>query len=168
MSDEELAPKLTQLSSAFPAPAPRIEDHVMIFHADCGGIVVGELGKPLKCAECGQQMTAFISAAQESRLRQLARGARGAAMTRIREHRGQLDDSMATVRAFSGTRAELCEVIRASLEPFCRKFTDEQLKVEPYHYDARIDWDTYLISIEGYGVWGMADGPLREDDKLQA
>jgi hypothetical protein len=66
MSDEELALKLTQLASAFPAPAPRIEDHVMIFHADCGGIVVGELGKPLKCAECGVEMTAFISAAQEA------------------------------------------------------------------------------------------------------
>jgi hypothetical protein len=84
-------------------------------------------------------------------------------MTRIREHRGSLDDSMATVREFSGTRAELCEIIRASWEPCCPSFTAKQLKVRPYHYDARIGWDTYLISIDGYGVWGMADGTLACD-----
>jgi hypothetical protein len=46
--------------------APRLEDHVMIFHAQCGGIVTGELGKPLTCAECGKEMTAFVSADEET------------------------------------------------------------------------------------------------------
>jgi hypothetical protein len=34
---------------------PRLQDHVRIFHADCGGIVIGPLDN-LTCAECGQGM----------------------------------------------------------------------------------------------------------------
>jgi hypothetical protein len=32
-----------------------------MFHAECGGIVVGVLGEPLRCAECGTVMAAFVS-----------------------------------------------------------------------------------------------------------
>jgi serine/threonine protein kinase len=36
----------------------------------------------------------------------------------------------------------------------------EQISIEPYCFDKRTGWDTYLICIEGYGVWGMANGPI--------
>lgn len=49
------------------APLPRLEDHVRMFHAACGGIVVGPLDD-LVCAECGEQMMAFVSAAEENML----------------------------------------------------------------------------------------------------
>ena len=39
---------------------PRIEDHVMIFHAGCGGIVVGPL-TAMVCAECDLPMVALVN-----------------------------------------------------------------------------------------------------------
>jgi hypothetical protein len=68
MSDEQLARKLAELARAFPTPAVRLENHLLIFHAECGGMVGGELGKPLLCAECGKEMTAFVSAKEEAQL----------------------------------------------------------------------------------------------------
>lgn len=78
---------------------------------------------------------------------------------KVREHRGGLAESMETVREVKD-RAELLGIIQESLRPFGRFVKPEQLRVEPYGYDGRIGWDTHLISIDGYGVWGMADGPL--------
>lgn len=81
-------------------------------------------------------------------------------MTKVREHRGHLDDSMATVREVQD-RGELLAIIQGQLQAFHVDVKDEQLHVEPYGgIDERIGWDTYLITIDGYGVWGMADGPL--------
>lgn len=81
-------------------------------------------------------------------------------MTRIREHRGSLYESLKTMRAVNGSREDLFAIVQKSLEPFGRALTPDLLTVSKYHWDARIGWDTHLITIEGYGVWGMADGPL--------
>lgn len=78
---------------------------------------------------------------------------------KVREHRGLLSESMATVREVKD-RDELLAIIREHLRPFGVEVEPAQLCIEPYTYDGRIGWDTYLISIDGYGVWGMADGPL--------
>jgi hypothetical protein len=78
---------------------------------------------------------------------------------KVREHRGNLADSMRTVREVSG-REELLAFIRATLAPFGALVEPEHVKVEPYGRDERIGWNTHLIWIEGYGVWGMADGPI--------
>jgi hypothetical protein len=32
--------------------------------------------------------------------------------------------------------------------------------LERYCFDDRIGWETYLICIEGHGVWGMSNGPI--------
>ena len=80
-------------------------------------------------------------------------------MTLVREHRGSLADSMETVRPVRD-RDELVAVIRESLAPFGCVVDEAQIDVEPYCVDSRIGWDTYLISIKNYGVWGMANGPL--------
>jgi len=80
-------------------------------------------------------------------------------MTLIRNHRGGLDESLQTVREV-GDRVELLEIIRKELRPFGVSLEPEALHIEPYGYDGRIDWDTYLITIDGYGVWGMSKGPL--------
>lgn len=50
-------------------PKIKIEDHVLMFHANCGGIVTGVLGEPLICAECGREMTAFVAASEEASVR---------------------------------------------------------------------------------------------------
>jgi hypothetical protein len=49
------------------ANPPRLEDHVRMFHANCGGIVTGPLDD-LTCAECGQTMDAFVTSAEENAL----------------------------------------------------------------------------------------------------
>lgn len=66
---------------------------------------------------------------------------------------------MATVREIQD-RAELVRIIQEQLRPYGREVKSEQVQVEPYTYDDRIGWDTHLITIDGYGVWGMANGPL--------
>jgi hypothetical protein len=79
---------------------------------------------------------------------------------KVREHRGSLADSMRTVREVAG-REELFTVIRETLAPFGVLLQPEQITVKPYGgRDERIGWDTHLISVQGYGVWGMADGPI--------
>jgi hypothetical protein len=39
----------------------RIEDYVLMFQAQCGGLVTGELGRKLICAECKAEMRFFAS-----------------------------------------------------------------------------------------------------------
>jgi hypothetical protein len=77
----------------------------------------------------------------------------------VREHRGLLTESMETVREVKD-RQELLELIRDQLAPFSLDVKVDQLQVKPYIFDSRIGWDTHLITIDGYGVWGMSDGPL--------
>jgi len=45
-----------------------LEDYVRFFHANCGGIVVGSVETgAFRCAECGQEMTAFVSPKEETK-----------------------------------------------------------------------------------------------------
>jgi hypothetical protein len=57
-----------------PAAAWRLEEHARLFHAGCGGIVVGPLDD-LVCAECGKPMTAFLSPAEVDELQDRRAGA---------------------------------------------------------------------------------------------
>ena len=77
----------------------------------------------------------------------------------IREHRGGLAESMKTARPVRD-RDELAAVVRKSL-PFGHTIETRQITVEPYCFDDRMGWDTYLICIEGCGgIWGLANGPI--------
>ena len=49
-------------------PPLRFENLMTMFHADCGGVVIGELGGMLICAECGKEMVAFVSSDQRSEI----------------------------------------------------------------------------------------------------
>jgi hypothetical protein len=83
-------------------------------------------------------------------------------MTRVREHRGSLVDSMNTLAAVADREA-LIALMRDSFANFPTFVLDpEKVKVSPYFgRDDRINWDqTYIVEIEGYGVWGFTDGPL--------
>lgn len=82
-------------------------------------------------------------------------------MTKIREHRGSLSDAMETVfevEDFAG----LVEHMKRSLQPFGMIVVPEKVKVEQYAWDGRIGWDTYIVTLTGYGVWGFTNGPLRQ------
>jgi hypothetical protein len=76
---------------------------------------------------------------------------------KFRFHRGSLEDSLATVVEV-GSMAELRAVIEKEWGLICPT-GDEPLSVEPYGYDARIDWDTHLV-LWKYQPVGFLNGPL--------
>jgi len=76
-------------------------------------------------------------------------------MTQIRRNRRTLDESMETVETIRGFD-HLMELIRAD-EP---RITADQVHLHRYGYDRRINWDTWLIEVEGRIPWGMANGPI--------
>lgn len=59
---------------------------------------------------------------------------------------------------------------RQDLETHCRRLLEpygvpvNELTIKPYCYDERIDWDTHMVSVAGYGVIGFTDGPLKEKE----
>ena len=82
---------------------------------------------------------------------------------KFREHRGMLDDSMKTVVDVAD-RAALVSLLQTQLQLCGFAFNDEDLKIEPYGYDKRIDWNTHIVTIKGYGVIGFTDGPVSKSE----
>jgi len=79
---------------------------------------------------------------------------------KIREHRRILKDSMDTVLEIDNSLDSIVDVINKSLSPYNIIVTPDMVNIEKYCYDYRIDWDTHLITIKGYGVFGMTDGNI--------
>ncbi len=79
--------------------------------------------------------------------------------TKFREHRGGLAESLETTVEVQ-TKAELAAHMRSKISPFGFFFEDDDLTVEPYGFDDRIGWDTYIVQIDGYGVAGFTNGAL--------
>lgn len=82
-------------------------------------------------------------------------------MAKYRDHRGGLAESLATMVVVD-SRAELVEYLRRALSPFFVSVTPDKVKILPYCVDARIGWDTHIVTIDGYGVAGFTDGPLED------
>jgi hypothetical protein len=78
---------------------------------------------------------------------------------KLREHRGLLADSMETVIEIEQTHDALTSSIRDSILDFWN-IEKEKIIVKPYGYDDRIKWNTYIVIIEGHGVYGFIDRPL--------
>ncbi len=80
---------------------------------------------------------------------------------KFRPHRGSLPDSLAETVELESMTALVEYLNKTSL--WLVKL--ETLKVKQYCYDARIGWDTYLIT-DGIGVLGFTDGnPLLLEEK---
>jgi hypothetical protein len=62
---------------------------------------------------------------------------------KYRRQRGSLRDSMATMIEIEPTIGALAFVLEAP---------PSAIAVEPYIYDKRTDWDTYLVCVEGMAV----------------
>ena len=72
---------------------------------------------------------------------------------KFREHRGGLAESMETVVELN-TRKEFCDHIGK----IARKFVPEgefTIRFQEYSFDTRINWDTWLVILDGYGPIGM-------------
>lgn len=82
---------------------------------------------------------------------------------KFRFHRGLLADSMTTVVEIPPTIEALCDLLAAEFR--CFPSTPKiggHVHVEAYAYDRRIDWHTYIVTLDGYGVVGFTDGRLQE------
>ncbi len=79
---------------------------------------------------------------------------------KFREHRGALSAALSTTVELPATRAALAEYCTKLLRPFNYPCGAADLCIEPYGYDERIDWDTHIVTLQGYGVLGFTDGPV--------
>lgn len=78
---------------------------------------------------------------------------------KVREHRGSIQESMETCVEIHPTMDALVKVITESLSDMwvTKKV---KVKVEPYMYDTRTGWDTHIVTVKGWGIFGFTDGPL--------
>ncbi len=74
---------------------------------------------------------------------------------RVREHAGTLVDSLTTVFNID-TKKELLDEIN---ERMGLHLELDDIAFVYQGTDSRIHWDTYLVSVRGYGVFGYTDGP---------
>lgn len=77
---------------------------------------------------------------------------------KFREHRGGLSESM-------GTTVELDtkEDFLKHIEKLARQIVpkdDFTVSFEQYAFDSRINWNTWIVMLEGHGVLGIMDGPI--------
>ena len=83
---------------------------------------------------------------------------------KIREHRGSLAESMETVCEIEPTLEAVVDHMHADKgwPGLYAKVTPETVRVEKYGSgtDPRIGWNTHIVTIEGYGVYGFTDGPI--------
>jgi hypothetical protein len=80
---------------------------------------------------------------------------------KYRPQRGSLDVSMAEVVEVSGMDELLAAMLRGmeGWYPLDHRPSRSNVTVEPYGFDDRIGWDTYLVCASGH-AWGFTDGPL--------
>jgi len=83
-----------------------------------------------------------------------------------RDHRGSLAKSMETVREVNSFN-ELKEYLEKEWENSYKGIhkTVEEIKIEPYSYDKRIDWNTYIVTIrvtgeDNFWVAGFTNGMI--------
>ncbi len=69
---------------------------------------------------------------------------------------------MQTVIEIQPTLEALFTVINRELSCYEVVVMLNQIHVEPYCFDSRINWDTYIVTVDGYGVYGFTNGPLKE------
>ncbi len=76
----------------------------------------------------------------------------------FRPHRGLLDDAMKEVIEFH-TKADLIKHIDQELSCFKHdyKIDDTTVEIKPYGYDKRIGWDTNIVTLKDYGVFGFTN-----------
>lgn len=91
---------------------------------------------------------------------------------KLRQHRGGFEESMQTVIEIEPTKAAVLQAIKdLSLIGFPTATNPDQVTVEPYtfgayndSYDPRNGWNTHIVTVEGWGVFGFTDGPLNPAD----
>jgi hypothetical protein len=73
----------------------------------------------------------------------------------FRMHRGGLKEAMKTVQPVKS----LDEIYEIS--GIAQYGIENKLKINHYCFDSRINWDTYIVTCEGFGVIGFTNGDLK-------
>ena len=76
-------------------------------------------------------------------------------MFKFREQRRLLVESMETVKTFK-SKKDLIKHLKKIWGPFRIKVTKKNLKIEPYYFDKRINWNTHIVLLDG-NVIGFTD-----------
>jgi len=76
---------------------------------------------------------------------------------KIREHRGGLTESMATVAEIEPT---IQSVVAHITNVWKKEISPDSINIKKYGIDTRIGWDTSIVTVENHGVFGMIDGQL--------
>lgn len=85
---------------------------------------------------------------------------KGEATFKYRDHRGMLDESMKTVREFN-SKQELYDYFQSILDRYHMNNLDvNNTQIKHYAFDSRIGWDNYIVSLDGWGVFGFTDGEV--------
>lgn len=80
---------------------------------------------------------------------------------KFRSHRGGLSEAMAEMQTFQN-REELITHIKKELAEVNQNYivSKHTVEIKPYTYDERIGWNTYMVTLKEYGVFGFTDGPV--------
>jgi hypothetical protein len=70
----------------------------------------------------------------------------------FRLHRGTLEDAMKTVKEVSSAK----DIEKILLEQGLKR---GKIKIKQYVFDARINWDTHIVTLNGAAV-GFTNGPI--------
>lgn len=81
---------------------------------------------------------------------------------KIRIHAGGLAESMTTLTELPPTKEAIAQYLREVWGGLSYGVYPENIRVEPYGFDKRIEWDTYVVFLEGHAV-AFTDGPILPD-----
>jgi hypothetical protein len=76
----------------------------------------------------------------------------------FRPHRGGFDESMALVEEVP----TLCELTNIAGKIVNGLVSGGMIRCSHYCFDERNKWNTYIITVDGVGVIGFTNGPIKQ------
>ncbi len=75
---------------------------------------------------------------------------------KFRFHRGSLKESLETTTEVS-SKQELCKIVN---QEYGLRLTPDNIKIRYYTEEQRIDWSTYIVTANSFGVLGFTNADL--------
>jgi hypothetical protein len=80
---------------------------------------------------------------------------------KLRQHKGGYAESMATVVDIEPTKAALLQaIIESGMIGMPDPLTEDHLGVTFASVDMRNRWNTHIVTVKDWGVYGYTDGPM--------
>lgn len=79
---------------------------------------------------------------------------------KVRQHRGSLEESLKTVKEILPTKESLADHINLVMD-LPVKFGPGSINVVYQGVDSRIGWKSYIITVDGLGVFGYCDEEVK-------